>query len=275
MAPVIPISGRTSSRLGEYVLLQLALPGQPVHDVGVLLLDTDPNSARHALRLRTHWEDLAGPEDAEYLAALERDFNDKIAETGATGARRLLESWEDSLSHVLLVSERASVAVDSFSRVADRIFERQVEKIPVEKFRTHLPLYTLRAAAGKFGADEHVETEPEDWVRAPEGLRLTAEMFVAHVEGRSMEPRIPDGSLNIFRGPVVGSRQGKIVLVELIGVHERFTVKRYTSVKSSAGEGEWRHERVRLEPLNSEFEAFDLSPDQIKYIIGEWIQTLA
>jgi hypothetical protein len=46
-------------------------------------------------------------------------------------------------------------------------------------------------------------------------------MFVAHVEGRSMEPRIPDGSLNIFRAPVVGSRQGKIVLVELIGVHEK------------------------------------------------------
>jgi hypothetical protein len=53
-----------------------------VHDVGVLLVDADPDSARHALRLRAHWEDLAGPEDAAYLAALERDFQDKIAETG-------------------------------------------------------------------------------------------------------------------------------------------------------------------------------------------------
>jgi SOS-response transcriptional repressor LexA len=257
------------------VLLQLALPGQPVHDVGVLLLDTDPDSGRHALRLRAHWDDLANPEDAAYLAALERDFHDKIAEIGDAGARRLLESWEDSLSHVLRVSQREIVAVDSFSRVADRIFERHVERIPVEAFRTHLPLYTLRAAAGKFGADEEVEAEPEDWVRAPEGLRLTDGMFVAHVEGRSMEPRIPDGSLNIFRGPVVGSRQGKIVLVELIGVHERFTIKRYTSRKSSAGEDEWWHERIRLEPLNPEFEAFDLAPDQIKYVIAEWLQTLA
>src|ERR1039458_6177722 len=127
---------------------------------------------------------------------------------------------------------------------------------------------------GKFGADEQVEAEEEDWVRAPEGLRLAEGMFVAHVEGRSMEPRIPDGSLNIFRGPVVGSRQGKIVLVELIGVHERFTVKRYNSRKSSASEDEWRHERVRLEPLNPDYEAFDLTPDQIKYVIAEWIQTL-
>ena len=267
MAAVIPISARTR---GEYVLLQLALPGEPVHDVGVLLVDADPDSARHALRLRAHWEDLAGPEDAVYLAALERDFEDKIAELGP---RRLLESWEDSLSNVLRVSQREAVPVDSFSRGADRIFERHVEKIAVQRFRTHLPLYTLRAAAGKFGADEEVEAE--DWVRAPEGLRLAEGMFVVHVEGRSMEPRIPDGSLNIFRGPVVGSRQGKIVLVELIGLHERFTVKKYTSRKSAAGEDEWRHERVRLEPLNPEYEAFDLTPDRIKYVVAEWIQTLA
>jgi SOS-response transcriptional repressor LexA len=88
-----------------------------------------------------------------------------------------------------------------------------------------------------------------------------------------MEPRIPDGSLNIFRGPVVGSRQGKIVLVELIGVHERFTVKRYTSRKSQAADT-WEHERIVLEPLNPEYEALDLAPDRLK-VIAEWIQTLA
>ncbi|MGC9947319.1 MAG: S24 family peptidase [Bryobacteraceae bacterium] len=267
MAPVIPISAR---RQGEYVLLQLALPGEPVHDVGVLLLDAAPDSARHALRLRAHWEDLAGAEDTAYLAALQRDFEDKIAEMGA---RRLLESWEDCLSHALRVSQREAVAVDSFSRVADRIFERRVDKIPVARYRTHLPLYTLRAAAGKFGADEQVEDEPEDWVRTPESLRLNGGMFVAHVEGRSMEPRIPDGSLNIFRGPVVGSRQGKIVLAELIGVHERYTVKRYTSHKAPEGGDSWEHDMIVLEPLNPEFEALRLSPDQLK-VIAEWIQTL-
>src|SRR5580704_4115656 len=125
-ATVIPISVR---RQGEYVLLQLALPGQPVHDIGVLLVDADPESGRHALRLRSHWEDLAEPEDEAYLAALGRDLHDKIDEMGA---RQLLASWEDSLSHVLRVSEREGVAVDSFSRVADRIFERHVESLRVE-----------------------------------------------------------------------------------------------------------------------------------------------
>ena len=139
-------------------------------------------------------------------------------------------------------------------------------------FRTHLPLYSLRAAAGRFGEEQAVE--PEDWAPAP-GLRLSEGMFVAHVEGRSMEPRIPDGSLNVFRAPVVGSRQNKIVLVELFGEWEetaRYTVKKYTSIKSQRGE-QWRHERIRLEPLNPEFAAFDLAEGQFR-TIAEWITTL-
>ena len=264
-AAVVPISLR---RQGEYVLLQLVLPGQPVHSIGVLVVDVDPDSTRHALRLRSHWEDLAEPEDAQYLATLERDFLEKIEEMGA---RRLLASWEDSLSHVFRISDRQAVEVDSFSRVVDRIFEQHVEKIPIGQFHTHLPLFTLRAAAGKFGADE--EVEEEDWVRVPSSLRLTNGMFVAHVVGRSMLPRIPDGSLNIFRAPVVGSRQGKIVLVEVLGAHEKYTVKRYTSKKSFAGEDEWQHDAIELQPLNPEFEPITLKPDQLR-VIAEWIQTL-
>ncbi len=264
LASVTPVNARAQ---GEYVLLQLALPGGLEHNIGVLLLDTASGAWR--LRLRDRWENLAGAEDAEYLAALGADFEIKIAEMGA---RAFLESLEDSLSHLLRVTGRVSVPVDSFSRVADRLFEQHVEELPVLRFRTHLPLYSLRAAAGRFGAEE--EVQEEDWVRVPENLRLTEGMFVAHVEGRSMEPRIPDHSLNVFRAPVVGSRQGRIVLVELLGVHERFTVKRYTSRKAFTGEDQWRHERVRLEPLNPEFEAFDLAPDQIKYIIAEWVATL-
>lgn len=261
-AAVIPINARCR---GEYVRLQWAPPGQPVHDIGILLLDI--SSEQHRLLMRGRWEEIADADDAEYLASLEPDFQARIAEMGV---HRFLESLEDSLSHVLRVTERESVAVDSFSRVADRLFETHVEPIPVERYRTHLPLYTLRAAAGKFGADEPVEEE--EWVRAPEGLRLGDGMFVAHVVGHSMEPRIPDGSLNIFRAPVVGSRQGKIVLVELQGVDEKYTVKRYTSRKAYRGD-EWEHEAIRLEPLNPEYEPLDLEPDRLK-VVAEWIRTL-
>ena len=66
-----------------------------------------------------------------------------------------------------------------------------------------------------------MQSEAEDWVPAPEGMRLSPDLFVAHVVGRSMEPRIPDGSLNLFRLHPAGSRQGKILLIERFGVLDR------------------------------------------------------
>ena len=104
---------------------------------------------------------------------------------------------------------------------------------------------------------------------APAGVRLTPDLFVAHVVGRSMEPRIPDGSLNPFRFHPVGSRQSKILLIQRFGALDdtaRFSVKRYTSRKVEAGEDQWRHERIRLEPLNPEFEAWDAGPDDSPWL---------
>jgi hypothetical protein len=104
-------------------------------------------------------------------------------------------------------------------------------------------------------------------------------MFVARVVGRSMEPRIPDGSLCVFRKGVVGSRSGKLVLVERFGVTEtsaRYTIKKYTSDKGKKPqpeEGEWEHAWVRLEPLNKEFEGFELKEGEAR-VIAEFIQVL-
>ncbi|MBI4865070.1 MAG: S24 family peptidase [Candidatus Riflebacteria bacterium] len=86
-------------------------------------------------------------------------------------------------------------------------------------------------------------------------------MFVARVVGHSMEPVIPDGSYCIFRAPVDGTRQGKTVLVQHRSISDpetggRYTVKRYRSDKlmTGAGEGDWRHSRIVLEPVNKEFQ---------------------
>jgi phage repressor protein C with HTH and peptisase S24 domain len=101
-------------------------------------------------------------------------------------------------------------------------------------------------------------------------------MFIAHVVGRSMEPLIPDGSLCVFRAPVVGSRQGKKLLIEQFGHFEdgaRYTVKRYTSQKSQGEDGSWEHSEIRLEPLNPEFEAFVLGPDDFR-VVAEFIKVL-
>lgn len=265
-ASVIPITAR---RRGAYTVLEAALPQRPPHSIGVLLID--PESDRLWVRMRQRYDDLADPDDAEVLEALEADIRARSAEMGAEA---YLASLEDSLSNAVRVTGRREVPVDSFTRVLDGLYGELVEPLEVKPYRTHVPLYTLRAAAGKLGED--MEAAEQDWVRAPEGMHLDANLFAAHVVGRSMEPRIPDGSLNLFRFHPVGSRQGKIVLVERFGAFEetaRYTVKRYTSQKVQTGEDEWRHERIRLEPLNPEFEAWDVEPQDFA-VVAEWLRVI-
>ena len=265
-ATVIPMGAQ---RQGTYVLLEAHLPGLTPRNIGVYL--ADPSSGRAWLRMLPNFDGIAQPEDAEVLAALEEDMQDRSREMGADA---FLQSMEDSLSNVLRVSERRSVSVDAFTRVVDQLFDQYVEKVAVQRYQTHVPLYSLRAAAGSLG--EEMESSEEDWVRAPEGMRLEPGLFVAHVVGRSMEPRIPDGSLNLFRLHPVGSRQGKILLIQRFGVNDdtsRYTIKKYTSKKVYSGEDEWRHEQIRLEPLNPEFEAWDVEPQDFA-VVAEWLRVL-
>lgn len=265
-ASVVPFSAH---RQGAYVLLDAALPEHPLHKIGVLLLDTAGN--RCWVRMRQHYEDLADPEDAEVLEALEEEMREHAREMGA---ERYLLWLEDSLSNSVRVSERQTIAVDSFTRVLDRLYSEHVETVTVQPYVTHVPLFSLRAAAGQLGED--MPAAEEDWVRAPEGMRLGPDLFVAHVVGRSMEPRIPDGSLNLFRFRPVGSRQGKILLIQRFGALDdtaRYTVKRYTSTKVETGEDQWQHGQIRLEPLNPEFEAWDVEPQDFA-VVAEWLRVI-
>jgi SOS-response transcriptional repressor LexA len=262
-AAVIPITG---SRQGSYVLLEAALPGLMPRNIGVLLVD--PAANRGWLRMQANF-DFA--EDPEVLEGIAEHLEQLLSEMGAAA---LLDSLEDSLSNALRISDRQAVAVDSFTRVLDRLYREHVEAVAIRPFETHLPLYSLRAAAGHLG--EEMASEEEDWVPAPQGMHLTQDLFVAHVVGRSMEPRIPEGSLNLFRFNPVGSRQNKILLIELFGAFEetaRYTVKRYTSKKSYRADGNWEHDEIRLEPLNPEFEAWNVGPEDFA-VVAEWIRVI-
>jgi len=263
---VVSIGAR---RHGTYVLLDAVLPERPPCPVAVLLLD--PETGRPWLRMRRDFNAIADPDDVEVLEAMEDHIRQCLEEMGAEA---YLQSLEDSLSGTLRVSERQAVSVDAFSRVLDRLYREHVEDTPVTQYATHLPLITLRAAAGGLG--DEMLSDIEDWVPAPEGQRLAPDLFVAHVEGRSMEPRIPDGSLNLFRLNPQGSRQGKILLVERFGVLDgsaRYTIKRYTSRKVGSEDGEWRHMQIRLEPLNPEFEPWDVDPEGFA-VVAEWLRVL-
>ena len=78
-------------------------------------------------------------------------------------------------------------------------------------FENAVPLYTLEAAVGGF-SDQMPEAD--DWV-LPGGSTVPAEgLFVARVVGESMNRRIPTGAYCLFRHPVEGSRDGRVLLVE-------------------------------------------------------------
>lgn len=94
-----------------------------------------------------------------------------------------------------------------------------------------------------------------------------------------MEPNIPDGSLCIFRQPVVGTRQNKIVLVQH---HEAtdpdyggsYTIKKYTSRKSYREDGSWEHEKIELNSLNPQYQPIPLVNDKGGEftVIGEFVK---
>jgi SOS-response transcriptional repressor LexA len=249
-------------------ILEVEPPGGPVLAAGVLLLD--PERDRIYVRLRRDWETIA-PDQAEVLESMEQDL---AGAAGELGAARLLNYFEDTLSNVLQMSDPAEVMVEDFERALARYYRKHVPST-VRPFVTHLPRYSLAVAAGKFL--ENREVEEEGWEEAPADLKLMPGMFVARIAGQSMEPRIPDGSLCVFRGPLVGSRQGKLVLVEALGrgTNDRYTVKRYRSQKAQNPDGTWTHDRIRLEPLNPAFEAWDLSPEEDRYrIFAEFVMVL-
>jgi phage repressor protein C with HTH and peptisase S24 domain len=240
----------------EYCLLETTVPRRTV---GVLSIEND---GIQDFRLLNDW---SGFDDAEYLSALAADLSLKLRELGG---QRFVQWMEDTLSGFLVISEREPARGKSL----DDLYEDHVDS-RVRPYETHLPVYSLRAAATKFGEESGVDVE--GWKRVS-GIRLMEGMFIAHVVGRSMEPSIPDGSLCVFRAPVIGSRQGLKLLIEQFGLREdsaRYTVKRYTSSKIQNEDGSWEHSEIRLEPLNPEFESFVLGPDEFR-VIAEFVKVL-
>lgn len=291
-AAVIPIDRERSSdaqRRASWAVFEVAPPGGPPAPYGILLADEETDTLTFRLQEPSSLEEL-DEQACDVLNALPEDLRQKSTEIGGL---RLLDSFEDSLSNFFRIGDRSTIIYSGDARATvNRLFDEWVASdalrhhttdTGIRPFVTHLPVYNLRAAATKFGElmdsagmdSQHGEHDAERWVRAPENLRLSEGMFVAYVVGRSMEPRIPDGSACIFRAPVTGSRNGRLLLMEKSGETDfsaRYTVKRYAR-QGPLVEGAERAGAIRLEPLNKEFPAFDLTADEFR-VIAEFVQIL-
>jgi phage repressor protein C with HTH and peptisase S24 domain len=152
---------------------------------------------------------------------------------------------------------------------------RLVSEAEAEPYVHHLPVMTLAAAAGHFLENRPIAVD--GWVKVPGKLRPG--MFVARIEGRSMEPRIPAGSYCIFRaeaggGPLAGSRQGKIVLAALNDAADpedggAYTVKVYRRLSPRSSDGD-EAQRIQLESLNPAFGPITLAPGQDVNVAAEF-----
>ncbi len=168
--------------------------------------------------------------------------------------------------------EEESEDLDFFKQVVQEIEEKL-------KYTEYLPVYSLAAAAGKFS--EGQEAKPEGWIKADIGRKLDDRMFIIKVVGRSMEPLIESGKFCVFRADVVGTRQGKVLLVGHHSItdpdtHSRYTVKRYRSEKIYEKDDTWRHGKIWLEPENKDYETIELPESQAEEfrVIGEFISVI-
>jgi phage repressor protein C with HTH and peptisase S24 domain len=267
-ARVIPFSD-FAPKQAQYSLLTCHLPAHGQETIGVLLLD--PATDTLHVRLRRDWNSLATEEDAEVLEELEDDLAFQARERGGTA---VLEYLETVASLSLRISDREAVTVRNFETTLGDLYRQHVPS-HVQRFRTHLPRFSLAVAAGPFLTNPE-DISAEEWIETPPDLKLDENMFVARIQGHSMEPRIPDASLCVFRKNVVGSRVGRLVLVRNseLADDNQYTVKRYRSDKSYSDEG-FEQTRIRLESLNPAYPSWDLDADENKYeIIAEFVRVL-
>jgi type I restriction enzyme, R subunit len=197
--------------------------------------------------------------------------------------QKVVTAWMASEAYTRLrgvtAGERTAVVPSDGVSATQPTFQI-VQPRPEELYVTCVPLVPLQAAAGAFGDPQHVEDDNWDWVAVDSKRRLRPGLFVAQVVGKSMQPTIPDGAYCLFRAPLSGTRQGKIVLVQLHDSidpdsGERYTVKRYLSQKAADGDS-WHHVRITLKPINPDFQAIEITSaaEGELQVVAEFVEVL-
>ncbi len=159
----------------------------------------------------------------------------------------------------------------------------------LEKYATHLPVHSLKAAAASLPAGEWGRSAQEDvietlgWVRVSIDRKLNPRMFVARIAGKSMDDGrsgLVDGGHAIFELWPAGSRQLLSVLVR--GAFSdpetgSYAVKKYVADQRDA---EGRHRRVALVSLNPDKERYpdielDVESDEDVTVVAKVVQALS
>ena len=117
-----------------------------------------------------------------------------------------------------------------------------------------IPYYDLKVAAGSFSEQQSVENIK--YIELDEVIPNRNNYFACKVIGESMNKIIPNGSICLFESYSGGSRNGRIVLIEMTDYTDpdsgsNYTIKEYTSKKTGSGNN-WKHEEIVLLPKSTE-----------------------
>lgn len=197
-------------------------------------------------------------------------------------------------THILVLLRYAETLgitlYDLFSYLKDSTHILQDSRIipyeeGVKPSSSYVPVYSIKVAAGKFSTEDvtnfNEEQPPLGWIDA--NLKGSAQgYFATFVHGESMQPRISNGDLCLFRVYTGGSRQGKIFLIQARSLHdaetgEAFVVKKYMRQTpprtSQSEEGESVIHLLSENPRFSPIILYGLKDEEIQ-TIAEFVRVI-
>lgn len=160
---------------------------------------------------------------------------------------------------------------------------RLLERERVRPYENCVPVLELKVAAGYFSESSAGDPDEVEWAELPDVFRIQPGLFIAQVIGESMNRIIPSGSWCLFRANPVGSRNGKVVLVESRRIADAehggsYTLKRYRSQKAIEPDATWEHSRIELLPesFDSRFKpiVFESGKDSDLRVVAEYVAVL-
>jgi len=165
------------------------------------------------------------------------------------------------------------------SPVIEKEVKATQKQLDFEVVENMIPLYDFHAAAGDFSEMQY----EKNYSLIPVSEKYSdKDYFACKVLGDSMNRRIPNGSIALFKVYNGGSRNGKIMLIENTNKQDpdfnsQFTVKTYTSEKIGDDEN-WEHGLIVLRPNSYDPSYKDITVTaevaQDMRTVGEFIEIL-
>jgi len=161
------------------------------------------------------------------------------------------------------------VTIIDFPEVAANVLPfRRVRPAWGDRYKTCVPLLSLKAAAGEFSQDQDVDFD--DWVEVKASLPLRKGMFIIQVVGHSMEPLIPNGTYCLFQFKAPQLKNDMIGLFQLYAAEDpevggRYTVKRLKMTTTRDPDGEIRRVAT-LVPENPVSKPIPVEGEDVKFV---------